>query len=174
MPSSWVTTFQGLWWTFLSKLGWNRPKTKKYQISPLARPTICQNLKSCGPQTTEIPDFQSPKNGVVRHESKKTLSFSDSSVEKPGKMVCKKNWLLRACIANIKEIQQYTKSPRNCYQNQQSIQGFTYPTKDRHKVCDHNFEVPKIIIKTNKVFRALLSTQKTTTKCVITPAGKTG
>ena len=31
--SPWVTTFQGLWWTFLSKLRWNRPKTKKAHIS---------------------------------------------------------------------------------------------------------------------------------------------
>ena len=29
-------------------------------------------------------------------------------------------------------------SPRNCYQNQQSIQGIISHTKDRHKMCDHS------------------------------------
>ena len=34
-------------------------------------------------------------------------------------------------------------------------------------MCDHpkNFKVPEIVIKTYKVFRALLSTEKTATKC---------
>ena len=29
-------------------------------------------------------------------------------------------------------------SPRNCYQIQQSLQGITFHTKDRHKMCDHS------------------------------------
>ena len=33
--------------------------------------------------------------------------------------------------------------------------------------------IAEIVIKTDKVFRALLSTQKTATKCVITAAGQT-
>ena len=40
------------------------------------------------------------------------------------------NWLLRAYIANIQEIQQHLPS----------IQGIISHTKDRHKMCDH----PKI------------------------------
>ena len=57
---------------------------------------------------------------------------------------------------------------RDCSQNQKNIQGITFHTKDRHKMCDHQFsKSQKLLSKTNKVFRALLSTQKTATKCVI-------
>ena len=42
----WVNTFQGLWWTFLGKLRWNRPKTKKghFSVWPNATETCFDKL----------------------------------------------------------------------------------------------------------------------------------
>ena len=55
----------------------------KYQTSTLARPTICQNLRSFGQETTEIrpfiansrSDFQSPKKWSGQARVKEDLEL---------------------------------------------------------------------------------------------------
>jgi len=58
-------------------------------------------------------------------------------IRKQGKMRLQNNWLLRACMANIQEIEQHLPS----------IKAIISHKKDRHKMCGHLkfFQVPEIL-----------------------------
>ena len=80
-------------------------------------------------------------------------------------------------LSNIKDCHKMCGHPKffEVLQNViKSFQSIISHPKKCHKLWPSKIiKVPEIFIKTNKVFRALLSTQKTDTKCVITAAGQT-